>query len=143
MGESARRFIRHPSDIPIEIDVQKNKFVGERLRNVSLGGVAFGSPHRIEIGSVVDVCIRTVHPAFRARGRVAWCLPRRDHFDIGVQFVEHDDAFRARMVEQICHIEHYKREVLGSEGRVLTGEQAALEWIEKFAADFPGAGKNE
>ena len=143
MGQSARRFIRHPSDIPIEIDVQESKFGSERLRNVSLGGVAFASPQRIEIGSVVDVCIRTVQPEFRARGRVAWCLPRRDHFDIGVQFVEQDDAFRARMVEQICHIEHYKREVLGSEGRVLTGEQAALEWIEKFAADFPGVSKSE
>jgi hypothetical protein len=40
-------------------------------------------------------------------------------------------------VEQICHIEQYKADVLLSEGRRLNGEQAALEWIEKFARDFP------
>ena len=41
------------------------------------------------------------------------------------------------MVEQICHIEHYKSEVLAREGRHLDGEQAAREWIQKFAHGFP------
>jgi hypothetical protein len=44
-----------------------------------------------------------------------------------------------RLIEQICYIEHYRQEVLISEGRKLTSEQAALEWIEKFAQDFPSA----
>jgi hypothetical protein len=38
------------------------------------------------------------------------------------------------MVEQICFIEHYKNEVLETEGRALTSEQAAAEWIEKYGA---------
>ena len=41
------------------------------------------------------------------------------------------------MVEQICYIEHYKREVLKNEGRILSGKDAALEWVKKNAADFP------
>jgi hypothetical protein len=41
------------------------------------------------------------------------------------------------MVEQICHIEHYKREVAEREGRELSGQQAAKEWIAKYAASFP------
>lgn len=41
------------------------------------------------------------------------------------------------MVEQLCHIEHYKAEVLAREGRQLDGEQAAREWIRKFAHGFP------
>jgi len=40
-------------------------------------------------------------------------------------------------VEQICHIEQYKRDMRDQEGRELTGEQAAYEWIERFAAEFP------
>ena len=41
------------------------------------------------------------------------------------------------MVEQICHIEQYKQDVFEKDGRRLSGEQAALEWIEKYATDFP------
>ncbi|HHH43325.1 MAG TPA: hypothetical protein ENK49_04235 [Gammaproteobacteria bacterium] len=56
----------------------------------------------------------------------------------GVAFVEPGDLYRARMVEQICHIEHYRAKVLASEGRRLGAEQAAREWIQKFTLNFPG-----
>ncbi len=42
-----------------------------------------------------------------------------------------------RMVEQVCHIERYRADVLEREGRALTGEQAAEEWIKRYAEDFP------
>ena len=38
---------------------------------------------------------------------------------------------------QLCHIEHYKQMVLRTQGRSLSGQQAALEWISKFAEQFP------
>jgi len=79
-----------------------------------------------------------VQPGFEARAQVAWCHREGDGFLVGVAFVERGDLFRARMVEQICHIEHYRAEVLTNEGRDLDGEQAAREWIQKFAVDFPG-----
>ena len=44
-----------------------------------------------------------------------------------------------RMVEQICHIEHYRNELLQTEGREISSEVAAKEWIEKYAHTFPGA----
>jgi hypothetical protein len=44
------------------------------------------------------------------------------------------------MVEQLCHIEHYRKEVRDTEGRILDGEAAAREWISKFAAKFPDPG---
>ncbi len=132
-----RKFIRHPSDVPIEFSVQDVKLEKEVLTNISVGGVALRSGERVDVGRLIDVCIPSVRPVFRAAGRVAWCLKRQDYFDVGVQFVESEDAFRARMVEQICHIEQYKKEILESEGRVLSGEEAALEWINKYASDFP------
>ncbi len=48
----------------------------------------------------------------------------------------------ARMVEQICHIEQYKNEILKAEGRQLDSKQAALEWIQKFASEFPNPDSN-
>ena len=76
-------------------------------------------------------------PVFQAMGRVSWCRPEGNGFEIGIEFLNKDDMFSARMVEQVCHIEEYKQEVLLKEGRNLSSEEAALEWIKKYAKDFP------
>lgn len=51
--------------------------------------------------------------------------------------MEAESTFAARMVEQIQLIEHYRQEVLRAEGRELDGDSAALEWIARYAAQFP------
>jgi len=136
-----RSFIRHPSDIPI--DFQLEELVnegGEFLRNVSHGGLAFHSRRDVPPGTVIRVRIPLVKPVFQALGQVTWCRAQEDGFEVGVQFLDQDDRFRARMVEQICHIEQYKQTVLREQGRVLTGEEAAAEWISRYARKFPDPG---
>ena len=46
------------------------------------------------------------------------------------------DAFAARMLEQIWQIINYQNR-LEQEGRVLSIDEAALEWIDRYAAHFP------
>jgi hypothetical protein len=41
------------------------------------------------------------------------------------------------MVEQVCHIENYRKKILAETGTVLTSEQAAKEWIFHYAKEFP------
>jgi hypothetical protein len=41
------------------------------------------------------------------------------------------------MVEQVCSIERYRRLMESEEGRVLTRDEAAQEWIAKYAGRFP------
>ena len=133
-----RKFIRHPSDIPIEFDVGDALLEQrERLNNVSLGGLSFQSKSSLPLGSSVTIRVPFVSPGFEARGQVAWCKRSGMGYDIGVALTDHEEFFRTRMVEQVCHIEHYKREVLKTEGRRLSGEEAALEWIAKYAHLFP------
>ena len=134
-----RSFIRHPSDIPIEYqaDEKEGPVSQEHLNNVSTGGLAFSCAYPLSPGSMLNIRIAVVEPRFEAQAQVAWCHPEGDGYVVGVAFTESDDLFRARMVEQLCHIEHYKAEVLASEGRQLDGEQAAREWIDKFARGFP------
>lgn len=133
-----RSFIRHPSDIPIDFQLEELVTEGtDYLKNVSHGGLAFNTKVALAPGTTVRVKIPLVHPVFQAVGKVTWCHPHQHEFEIGVQFLDEDDSFRARMVEQICHIEQYKQEVLERDGRHLTGEQAAIEWIEKYAREFP------
>lgn len=139
-----RRYIRHPSDIPIEYEIQNAaESRAERLSNVSLGGLSFFSSTEVSIGSTIRVRISMVQPQFEASGKVVWCFRHDEHYEVGIELTDHDEAYRARMIEQVCHIEHYKRDVLQKEGRKLTGEQAAMEWISKYAAEFPKLGELE
>lgn len=134
-----RSFIRHPSDIPIEYQmVAEGSGPGhECLSDIGNGGLSFSSSRELAVGGPITIRITQLQPVFEVEGRVAWCRPEGDGFAIGVSFLQADDRFRVRMVEQVCHIEHYKSEVLATEGRVINGEQAAREWISRYAESFP------
>lgn len=140
---ATRSFIRHPTDIPIDV-VSAEPGVNDitKLRNVGLGGLCYRSESSREIGTYVKIRIPAIKPLFELPARVAWCQANDDAFEIGVQFMAEDDAYKARMIEQLCHIEHYRSQVLAQEGRTLSGQEAAAEWIEKFAADFPNPTSN-
>ncbi|MDQ2694012.1 MAG: PilZ domain-containing protein [Pseudomonadota bacterium] len=136
--QRARAYIRHPSDMPIEL-VTDRAAAGQRrehLANISFGGLCCESDKDLARGSLVKVRIPLVRPPFEATGKVIWCAPANGRFKVGVQFLE-EDAFRARMVEQVCYIEKYRAAVQESEGRRLSSEEAAVEWIGKYAAEFP------
>lgn len=147
-AKDGREYIRHPSDIPITIEEESLPSpLSLALNNVSQGGLAFDSPKFIEVGTLVNVQIHIVKSDFKVSGVVQWCQrqsPSENHFEVGIEYVDRKDAFRVRMVEQICHIEQYRREIEQKEGRPLSGEAAAIEWITKHAAEFPNpdAGNN-
>ena len=133
-----REYIRHPTDIPLNfrlVDVAINDH--DYLKDVSEGGLSFRSSVFIEPGAKIEICIPLRNPEFEEEGVVVWCRTANEHFDVGVQFDNPSSEFRARMVEQVAHIEHYKNEVLETEGRTLSGDEAAQEWIKKFAGEFP------
>jgi hypothetical protein len=134
-----RQFIRHPIDVPVEIGLgDAAPPSGYHTHDVSLGGLALRAGCSVTPGRTVQVRIGCVDPPFEASARVAWCRPHPlSGYELGVTFLDAQDAFRARMVEQLCHIEDYRRSVLRTEGRELDIEDAAQEWIEKYAAQFP------
>ena len=76
---------------------------------------------------------------FTAQGIVVWCSKRNNLYVVGVKFMDSQTAFRVRMVEQICYIEGYRKKVFEAEGRQLSYEEAAIEWITKYAKSFPNA----
>jgi hypothetical protein len=46
------------------------------------------------------------------------------------------DAFRNRMEQQCHEIKLYRQSILRDFGRLLSPDEAALEWIERYAATF-------
>ena len=123
--------------IPLDYELEDNFLVRDKINNVSAGGVCFCADIYIKPGSSLCIRIPVQKPPFEAKARVVWCQPANDKYDVGVRFDSDETAFAARMVEQICHIADYKKTVATNEGRQLTDEQAAQEWIEKFAHQFP------
>jgi len=132
-----RSFIRHPTDIPIEIRLADQAYKPEPMRNISRGGLCFLQPQAVPVGSIVMVRVALTSPPFEASCRVSWCQPDGNAWHVGIEFLDGDDMFRVRMVEQICHIEQYRRTAKASQGRTLSSHEAALEWIERFAESFP------
>jgi len=154
-----REFIRHTVDVPLEfrmIDAHEHPDLGPlppeadargsgeptrgHSRNVGFGGLAFESNFCPRVGELIELTIPTVNPPFRARARVAWCRSEPSGgYLIGASFLDASDAFKSRMVQQVCSIENYRKEVKEREGRELTAQEASAEWIEKFAGRFPTA----
>ncbi|MFO1372585.1 MAG: PilZ domain-containing protein [Candidatus Competibacteraceae bacterium] len=133
-----RQFIRHPADIPIVYDlVDIGDHEKDYLKNVSEGGLCFRANTYIKVGCAIHISIPIREPAFEITGIIVWCCRTNGHYDVGVKFKDASTEFSIRMVEQICHINHYRNEVLEKEGRVLSGQEAAAEWIAKFSSDFP------
>ena len=136
-----REFIRHTVDVPLEIKLLPNAAAQRNQSvNVSHGGLAFLVDQCLDIDQVIELRIPTVDPPFDAHARVAWCKPEGDRFLVGVEFLDAGDAFESRMVQQVCAIESYRREVAEQEGRALDSQQAAAEWIQKYAGRFPKDG---
>ena len=137
MARTMRVYVRHPSEFPVELrSASGGNSRRERLRDVSTGGVCVRSQTAFERGERVLVSIPVGAPGFEAEGRVAWCRPTEEGYRVGIEFTGTVEAFRARMVEQVCHIERYHRQLL-AEGRNATEEEAAREWIANYAARFP------
>lgn len=133
-----RHYIRHPTDIPINCVLKDHYYcIHNAMLDVSAGGLRFATDHYIPPGEMIHVNIYVQDPCFEADCIVKWCRRVDTVYHVGVNFQTSSEAFSFRMVEQVCHIEHYKRQVYRAEGRVLNGEQAAQEWIDKYAGHFP------
>ena len=139
-----RKFIRHPVDVPIQVTTnweedEDDDTVDQTITNVSLGGLAFISPNSLGVLDRVRVSISILERDCELIGNVVWCekSDTDSGYEIGIEFEKSRDVFRLRMIEQICHIEHYRGEVLRIEGRELSTQEAASEWIPKYAGDFP------
>ncbi len=134
-----REFIRHPVSVPFQLQQLDGElqYGPTTLNNVSIGGVSCQASDPVEKGKTVKLKIESINPDFEITGKTVWCRIKDDHYEIGIEFIlTEDKAFLLKMIEQICHIEDYRNKVLQNEGRDLSSEKAAEEWIEKYASSF-------
>ncbi|HSC76026.1 MAG TPA: PilZ domain-containing protein [Pseudomonadales bacterium] len=133
-----RRYLRHPVDIPIELYPATSGQPRLRLRNYSFGGLCCSSPRHLTPGTAVDIEIPDIQPpSYYGKGVVAWCVEAGGYYEVGIRFATEQEAFESRMAEQMCHIESYRRRVSMLEGRELSPDEAAYEWVSEYAQRYP------
>ncbi len=132
-----RSYVRYPSGLPVSVSLEE-VVASETLylNNISRGGLSFNSMVALEVGTVIRLRIPPNRPLFEVPGKVVWCKKMSLQYVIGVEFINADDKARTQIIEMVFRIDGYRRKLLEQEGRGLTHQQAALEWIEKYWADF-------
>mgnify|MGYP001195887358 CR=1 FL=1 len=143
MHQIHRDYIRHPLTVPIRLSPQAaegaSTHAAGRGRNVSRGGLCCIADRRYHRGETLRLRIDAVQPVFETSARVIWCQPLDGGlYEVGCRFLSGEDAFAARMVEQVCHIEAYRTSLLAERGIELSQEEAAAAWIASHAEGFPG-----
>lgn len=128
-------YIQHPQEFPIELNRSctsgTNKPGSTQLKLVCHSTQAFGS------GEQLNIRIPSIQPELAVTGQVDWCADQGNGYELGITFPCDDQLMRIRMLEQLCYIRRYRTHVMQEEGRDLTEQDAALEWISKYAALFP------
>lgn len=127
--------IDHPATQPLDYQVRA------RSRVRAGGGGAlylrFRATHPPRAGSQLLLSIEAAGEVHRFHSRVVEVDRSTSPCRVVVCIGRKREAFAARMVEQICHIAHYRQSALTREGRALSEERAASEWIARFATGFP------
>jgi hypothetical protein len=139
-----RHFIRHPLCFPLSFKVidkkpQKDQDdTPSQTINVSLGGLLFPSKHPVDLESRIAIKMPFENKIFNIKGKVVRCVQNSEtkFYDIAVNFVRTQEAFKAKMIEQIYLIAGYRDMLNLQSGKEVSLEEASRKWIKKYSARF-------
>ena len=133
-------FIQHPGGFPI--DFRRLWFAGKddtgKSAERSHIGLIFESEKYFKPGVTMEITIPLADESTRFRGKVVLVRHSDSAYEIGIWLHRRADASRARIVEQLCHIEAYLKQKKFRHGPYsLNREKLAGEWISKYASSVP------
>jgi len=133
------RHIRHVSGIPIAVTLDFNhsyQVEDDSITKVSLGGLCFIASDRLELNESIQVRFPALNQEHSLDGKVVWCNKTVKGYEVGLEFGDAAEVERLKMIEQICQIESFRQEQEKRVGCKLSGEQAAREWVSRYAGEF-------
>ncbi|MFP8965382.1 hypothetical protein ACKC9G_02205 [Pokkaliibacter sp. CJK22405] len=108
----------------------------------SLLRVKIRYPEPVLVGELVRLHVDSLECNEQPLAAVVLCHPLRNgEFEVHLCFFDPDQAQQARMLEQACHIRAYQS-AQECRGQPLPLEDAAREWIDRFAEVFPALRKS-
>ena len=132
-------FIHHPRGYPMEV----KRLWWERRKQITTEesssiGVMFESEKYIKPGTRLEITVPMRKETEKFRGQVVLVCADKDKYNIGIWLSHRADASRARIVEQVCHIENYLKEKKYRDGPYsINREKIAEEWIINNASKVP------
>ena len=138
-NSTIRRHVRHVTGIPVEVTLDFNdrfRTEEDEITNVSLGGMCFIADDRLDISDEIQVKFPALKRDKTLNGKVVWCTKLDRGYEVGLEFDDPEEVERLKMVDQICQIESFRMETEQRDGRKLSSEQAASEWITQYAGEF-------
>lgn len=138
-GREWRKYYRHPISAPLKLRAASRPAIRTETSEISLGGLSFIWQDRLERGDLVDLSIPIKDKLFEIKGRVTYCIEDypTGKFRMGILFMDSPSAFRAKLAEEALEILRYRKEQFVETGAEISEEEAARQWIQKFAKDFP------
>jgi len=134
-----RRHIRHVTGIPIEVTLDFNhsyQVEDDSITNVSLGGLCFIASDRLALNESIQVRFPALNQEHSLDGKVVWCNKTVKGYEVGLEFDDPEEVEQLKTIEHICQIESFRQEQEKSAGRKLSSEQAAREWVSRYAGEF-------
>ena len=100
-----RQFERYPSDLQIKIDTEDMPLDPVYvLIDIGLGGIAFKSSHKLKVAEIIWISIPADNPLFEGRGRVVWIKKVECIYQIGVKFIDLDDASLSSVMKFLQYV---------------------------------------
>lgn len=135
-----RHGVRHPIPVPVVVRPRGETGSGifSTVADLGEGGIAFASPRRIPVDSVVDVLLALHDRTFSLAGSVLSCSAAGSGgtFRVGLAFLHPSMSFRMKLAEQVLRIQEFRLELSQERGEEVTTDEAAREWIARHAAEF-------
>lgn len=139
-----RHFIRHPLSLPLAYKIVKPRLSNarqERLSktiNLSIGGLLFAAKHPAKTNSIIAIRMPFEDKVFNIKAKVVRCVnnPETRLYDIAASFFRPNEAFKAKMIEQIYLIAEYRDLLSLQLGKEVSLEEASCSWIRKYSKLF-------
>lgn len=131
-----KRLIDHPVEFPIVVSTTGST-CGDQASHCNLGDGCLTCylTKELKPGEPVTLSVPAIKQPCAVSGCVTRCERFAQGFEVSILFKDATEAFKSKMLEQVCQIEHYRRELL-RQGRSLDLETAAHEWIEQYSDQF-------
>ena len=136
--QNAGGYVRHPPDIPLRTrTIPRELSAAPRpLPSRTRFGLQFEAQRPPRAGDTLEITVEIDGETLDFRGVVHWIRPLGRRFEVGLCCQGDEQAFRARMAEQACHIAAFRTRESRRTGCALSIEQAARAWVERHAAQF-------
>ena len=139
MDKEKRKFYRHPINVPIRIHPHDRSIIHSESLDISLGGLCFICDEKLRTHESISLTIPVKDRLFEINAKVVYARQDKSsgRFKVGICFSDTPNALKAKLAEESLEIIEYQKSMSKLLGRDVNEEEAAREWIKKYADKFP------